>query len=95
MSGDPTAEWTPVHWAVYEKVRAFVADAADVTLDAVHPQTNIFTELGVDSLGLALILVNLEDEYSVTEPENIREIGPQLDTPIAIVDFALAAVQPH
>lgn len=89
MSDDRTVDWGAAHWAVYERVRCFIADAADVELDKVHPTIDIFEDLGVDSLGMALIMLNLEDEYAVEEPDNIREISPDLNTPVAIVEFAL------
>lgn len=84
----------PVHWGeqerhVYDRVMAFVADAADVDIDAVTPSINIFEELKVDSLGLVLILVNLEDEFEIPRVEDDREAGKQLLTPIDIVEFAL------
>lgn len=84
-----TADWGEREWLVYAKVRDFVADAADVPLEAVTPEVNIFEDLKVDSLGLVLIMINLEDTFGVQEPENVEDIGPQLQTPAAIVAFAL------
>lgn len=89
-----TAEWGAAEWAVYEKVRAFVADAADVDLEQVTPDVDIFQQLKVDSLGLVLVLINLEDAFGVPEPEDLKEVGPQLSTPAAIVRFAIQAAGP-
>jgi len=89
MCASPTDSWGDAEWAVYERVRAFVADAADAKLEDVEPHTDIVKELGVDSLGFVLIFINLEDEYGIAEPENFDEIGPTLRTPADIVDFAL------
>lgn len=90
------ADDLPVAWGdpertVYERVKVFVADAADVALEQVLPGLNIFEDLKVDSLGLVLILVNLEDEFGVPQVENDQETGRNLLTPIDIVEFAMEA----
>lgn len=89
MSDSPTGSWGDTEWAVYEKVRAFVADAADVKLQDVEPHTDIFKDLGVDSLGFLLIFINLEDEYGISAPGNFDDVGPTLRTPADIVAFSL------
>lgn len=53
-----------------DRVRAFIADAADKPLDAVGPDTNIYTELGADSLGGACIFIDISYEYGIPEPED-------------------------
>jgi acyl carrier protein len=85
------ATWGDAERAVYERVKVFVADAADVSIEQVRPGVNIFEELNVDSLGLVLILVNLEDEFEVPQVEDDREAGKKLLTPIDIVEFAMDA----
>lgn len=88
----PPTRWNDAELAVYERVRHFVADAADVELAAVTPNVDIFEQLKVDSLGLVLILVNLEDEYNLPQRENSAEVGRLLRTPVDIVEFAMSAV---
>jgi acyl carrier protein len=83
--------WGDAERHVYLRVRAFVADAADVPLDKVTPSINIFEDLKVDSLGLVLILINLEDEFNVPKGEDDSVVGEQLQTPINIVEFAVQA----
>ena len=85
------AGWSDVERSIYERVRHFVADAADVELDEVTPLVDIFEELKVDSLGIVLILVNLEDEYDIPQPEDDREATKNLRTPVDIVEFAMSA----
>ena len=89
MSDDKTAAWGKAEWAVYEKVKAFVADAADVPLERVQPDTHLYEELEVDSLGFVLIFINLEEAFDVAEPENFDELGETLLTPADIVEFAI------
>lgn len=83
--------WGDAERHVYERVRAFVADAADVAIEDVTPNINIFEGLKVDSLGLVLILINLEDEFNVPKIEDDRAVNEQLQTPIDIVEFAMKA----
>lgn len=88
--GFPTS-WGEAEHTVYDRVRAFVADAADVSIEDVEPSANIFEELKIDSLGLVLILVNLEDEFKVPRVDDDSEAAMQLLTPIDIVEFAMDA----
>ena len=90
MSDSRTAAWSEAEWSVYKNVRAFVADAADVSIDQVEPATDIYEELEVDSLGFVLIFINLEETFGISGPENFEELGPTLKTPADIVEFALA-----
>lgn len=54
------------------RVRGFIASAADVPLEHVGPETHIFEELGVDSLGAACIFIDISFEFGVREPtENV------------------------
>ncbi|WP_018236251.1 phosphopantetheine-binding protein [Ensifer sp. BR816] len=88
---DEPPEWGDAERSVFLQVRAFVADAADVPLERVTPEVNLFDDLGIDSLGLLLILINLEETYGLKVPGNLEELGPQLSTPSSIVIFALDA----
>lgn len=90
--GLPTG-WSEVERAVYERVRCFVADAADVEPERVTPSVNIYEELKVDSLGLVLILVNLEEEFNIPQAEDDREAAERLRTPSDIVEFAVNAAR--
>ena len=95
MSDDRTATWAEAEWSVYGKVRAFVADAADVPLERVEPTTHLYEELEVDSLGFVLIFINLEEDFGISEPENFEELGQSLLTPADIVEFALSLAKPE
>ncbi|MBQ1848525.1 MAG: acyl carrier protein [Clostridia bacterium] len=54
-------------------------DPADIADDA-----DIVEDLGADSLSVVTILMNAEDEYGITIPD---EITPTLRTPKAIADY--------
>ncbi|MCO4875573.1 acyl carrier protein [Paraburkholderia caribensis] len=84
-------EITTAREYVMSRVLAFVADAADAPLDRVHEDTDIFSGLGIDSLGLVLILVNLKDTFGVPEP--VSEAGwASLRTPDDIVFYAISRI---
>ncbi len=72
-----------------DRIRDFIADAADKPLDAVGPDTNIYTELGVDSLGGACIFIDISYEFGMAEPEDASAyIG--LDTATKITAWVRA-----
>lgn len=50
------------------RVCGFIAAAADVPLEKVGPETHIFEELGVDSLGAACIFIDISFEFGIREP---------------------------
>lgn len=53
----------------FEKIRDMIVDRFDIEADLVKPETNIIDDLGVDSLDVAELLLVIEDEFSVTVPE--------------------------
>jgi len=56
-----------------DRIRAFIAEAADVQLDAVGSDTNIYTELGVDSLGGSCIFIDISYEFGIAEPKEAND----------------------
>jgi len=51
-----------------EKIRSSVAEALDVPIDEVGIDDNLFEELGLDSLGTVMVLIDLAYDYGVPEP---------------------------
>lgn len=72
------------------KVVAFVADAADVSIERVKPDTHMFEELAIDSLGVVLIFINLAETFGIPEPPPEFDLKG-LTTSAAIAAYALEA----
>ena len=66
---------------VFEKLSKILADKLDVDVDTITPETTA-ADLGMDSLDVAELLMDIEDEFGVTV-----EPSPDLKT---IEDFVKA-----
>ena len=66
---------------VYDNLLEMVADKLDVSPTEIHPQTDIQTELGLDSLQVYEIVVDLEELY------RIRLSDEDLDKVHTVQDF--------
>lgn len=66
---------------VFEKLSKILADKLDVDVDTITPETTA-ADLGMDSLDVAELLMDIEDEFGVTV-----EPSPDLKT---IDDFVKA-----
>ena len=67
----------------FETIAKLLAESKDLELDAIKPEMT-FAELGLDSLDVAELVMNMEDELGVT-----IEISPALKTVqdvVALVD---------
>ena len=58
----------------FETIAKLLAESKDLELDAIKPELT-FAELGLDSLDVAELVMNMEDELGVT-----IEISPALKT---------------
>lgn len=58
----------------FETIAKLLAESKDLELDAIKPEMT-FAELGLDSLDVAELVMNMEDELGVT-----IEISPALKT---------------
>ena len=67
-------------------VRTFVADAADCDVAEVGCDTNIYVDLGVDSLGIVAIFIDVSYTFGVPEPA-IEEDYKRLETVAKIVSY--------
>ena len=56
---------------VLDKVREILAKQMNMSVDKIKPETNMATELGADSLDLVEILMTLEEEFSVSIPDDV------------------------
>ena len=66
---------------VFEKLSKILADKLDVDVDTITPETTA-ADLGMDSLDVAELLMDIEDEFGVT-------VEPSPDLP-TIDDFVKA-----
>ena len=72
-----------------DMVREFVADAADICVADVGLDDDLYNDLGVDSLGSAMIFIYLIDTFGVQEPQSDEEYA-KLNTPRKLADYVLA-----
>jgi acyl carrier protein len=68
----------------FETIAKLVAEAKDLDVAAVKPEMT-FTDLGLDSLDVAELVMNMEDELNVT-----IEISPLLKTVQDVVNLVEA-----
>lgn len=66
-----------------EKVIAVVSDKLSVDKDKIKPETSFVGDLGADSLDMVELLMNLEDTFDMTIPdddaENIKTVGDAVE----------------
>lgn len=55
---------------VLEKIKELLADQLEVDIDEITPDTNVIEDLGADSLDIAELIVNIEDEYNIVISED-------------------------
>lgn len=67
-----------------QKVKDILAKQLSVDVNKIAPETNIATDLGADSLDLVEILMSLEEEFSVSIPD---EAIPSIKTVADLVSF--------
>ena len=56
---------------VFEKVQALLADQLNIEKDKITTESNIITDLGADSLDVVEMLMTLEEEYSISVPDDV------------------------
>jgi acyl carrier protein len=55
--------------AIAEKVKKVIADTLGANESALTPETDLYKDLGADSLDVVELIVNLEREFGVTIPD--------------------------
>ena len=53
-----------------EKIQALLADALNLPIEKVTPESKIVDDLGADSLDVVELLSQLEDEYGIVIPDD-------------------------
>ena len=69
-----------------ERILAFIADAADIPVSTVTQDSDIYGELGVDSLGGACIFIDISYEFGIPEPKEETDFG-ELNTARKIMGY--------
>jgi acyl carrier protein len=54
---------------VYDKIREFLAEQLDIDPETIGRETNIVDDLGADSLDVVEVMMALEDEFSISIPD--------------------------
>ncbi len=67
-----------------KKVKEILSKQLGVDIAKISAETNIATDLGADSLDLVEILMSLEDEFSISIPD---EAIPGIKTVKDLVEF--------
>lgn len=69
--------------AVEERVRDIVAEQLGVDKDKVSPETSFVNDLGADSLDTVELVMELEEEFDISIPddaaEKIQTVGQAID----------------
>ena len=67
-----------------EKIQAMLAEALNLPLEKVTPESKIVEDLGADSLDVVELLSRLEEEYGVMIPDE------DVETLVTVADVATA-----
>lgn len=67
-----------------EKIREIIANELDLEVDEVMPDSDIIEDLHADSLSIVTIIMEIEDIYGVTIPD---EAVLELRTPDAVAEY--------
>ena len=65
-----------------EKIQAMLAEALNLPLEKVTPDSKIVEDLGADSLDVVELLSTFEDEYGVMIPDE------EVETLVTVADVA-------
>lgn len=57
----------------FEKIAEIIAEKFDIDVNEVKLTTNIFEDLGADSLDIVDMLMMLEDQYNISIPDEIAQ----------------------
>lgn len=59
--------------AIFDKVKAIVAEQLEVDADKVTPESTFAADLGADSLDTVELVMALEEEFDVEIPDSVAE----------------------
>lgn len=77
---------TSAAFALEEKVLEIVAEAANITEDEVGLDDRLVEDLGIDSLGIVGVFIDLAFEFKIKEPQR-DEDWREHNTPRRIIEF--------
>ncbi|MCR4607070.1 MAG: acyl carrier protein [Oscillospiraceae bacterium] len=69
---------------MFEKVQKVIAEQLEIDPETITLDTNIYDDLGADSLDAVELVMSLEDEYGITIPD---EAANDLVTVGKIVEY--------
>lgn len=58
---------------MFERVQALLAEQLDISADKITLQSEVVKDLGADSLDVVELLMQLEEEFGITLPDNEME----------------------
>lgn len=68
---------------IAERVGAIICNQLDVEKDKVKPETNFINDLGADSLDIVELIMELEEEFDMSIPdedaEKMHTVGEAID----------------
>ena len=70
-----------------EQVKQLIAEELDIAVASIADDADIIEDLGADSLSVVTIIMNAEDEFKISIPD---EAIADLRTPRAMADYAEA-----
>lgn len=63
-------------YALMDQIAQFVADATDLNVKDIGPDMDLFTELGLDSLGIVMVHVEMAMMWRLPEPAPELSLKP-------------------
>jgi acyl carrier protein len=72
-----------------DRIRSFLAEAADRPIEEVGPDDHIYDALGLDSLGVVAVFTDLSYHFGIPEPEPSLDFAA-LDTARRLAAYARA-----
>ena len=67
-----------------EKIQAMLAEALNLPVEKISPDSKIVDDLGADSLDVVELLSQLEDEFGITIPDD------EVEALVTVADVAAA-----
>lgn len=68
---------------IADRVATIISDQLDVEKDKVQPETNFINDLGADSLDIVELVMELEEEFGMSIPdedaEKIKTVGEAIE----------------
>lgn len=74
---------------ILEKIKAYLAEQFEVSVDTLSAETNIIDDLGADSLDVVELLVSVEEEFGIEIPD---EAAAELNTVGKIAEYIEARI---